>query len=228
MAIVRLLSYNTRKKSYEKKYKNALKILKTLYAEMQLKSSSDAHITSDTLREAFSEFRFSVDERVAKAMDKILGLGKAWDILEEDNLSPAEAREWLKKHRVPEVKVVIPKFRVGDVVINSAREPWQTPNRITAIQKDGYNFDGFGNCGRGFIGFSFENEYELVEQKPILWSKEDDRQLNYVRSHLEYLRDYDKSYRSKEDRAVLKQQLDWLCSLPQRIVDTYENDKNTK
>ena len=85
---------------------------------------------------------------------------------------PAEWSEKDEKMKEPEVKVFIPKFRVGDVIIKSSKEAWVKPCRITSISEHGYNFDNTDDCGGGFIGFSFEDEYEL--KRHAGWSEEDE------------------------------------------------------
>ena len=79
-----------------------------------------------------------------------------------DRLYAAEKElEELKKKRAR-----IPKFRVGDIIISKKHEAWEKERRITAIDENGYNFDLVEGYGGGFIGFAFEDDYELVTPKP--------------------------------------------------------------
>lgn len=54
------------------------------------------------------------------------------------------------------------------------------------------------------------------ERKPADWSEEDESHLNYITCHLEYLRDYDKSYQGYEDKSILLRDIAWLKSLRSR------------
>ena len=63
-----------------------------------------------------------------------------------------------------QIKVVIPKFRVGDIIHNP-RQAWQGPLKIRSIYEHGYNFDTVNTPGGGCLGFAFEKEYDLVKKE---------------------------------------------------------------
>jgi hypothetical protein len=84
------------------------------------------------------------------------------DIIREDCLRKALA--WLEKQgkqeSVVDTKVIIPKFRVGDIV-KSKSQPMLSPRKIISIGKDCYWCED-----RGCIGFAWEDDCEIVEQNP--------------------------------------------------------------
>ena len=82
-----------------------------------------------------------------------------------------------QKEQKQGIKVRIPKFRVGDIIQRIPLEAWDSTKKITSIDEHGYNYN-LSHLGDtvsgGAIGFAFEDEYELVEQKPAeKLSKED-------------------------------------------------------
>ena len=82
-----------------------------------------------------------------------------------------------RKEQKQGIKVRIPKFRVGDIIQRIPLETWDSTKKITSIDEHGYNYN-LSHLGDtvsgGAIGFAFEDEYELVEQKPAeKLSKED-------------------------------------------------------
>ena len=105
-----------------------------------------------------------------------------------ENCDPATMKEVSdyvekQKEQKPITIVRIPKFRVGDIIQHVPLEKWDRSRRITSIDEDGYYYDTKhlgDNFSGGFIGFSFEDEYELVEQKTAEWSEEDERMLNGI------------------------------------------------
>jgi hypothetical protein len=100
---------------------------------------------------------------------------------------PLTSREWfnegikyaqrLQKEQKPAIKLVFPRFRVGDIIRN-VHDKWdKTTKRISYVGEHGYCFDYKhlrGNAGGGSFGFCYEDYYELVEQKPAEWSEEDE------------------------------------------------------
>ena len=62
------------------------------------------------------------------------------------------------------------KFNVGDI-IKSTSHPMLRPRKIISIDKDCYWCED-----KGCIGFAWEDDWELVEQKPS-WNKEDEEKM---------------------------------------------------
>ena len=65
----------------------------------------------------------------------------------------------LEKQREQKTAVYVPKFRVGDIVKSKSR-PMLDARKIISIDKDCYWCED-GRC----LGFAWEDDYELVEQK---------------------------------------------------------------
>jgi hypothetical protein len=85
-----------------------------------------------------------------------------------DRLYAAEKElEELKKRRAR-----IPKFRIDDIIISKKHEAWEKELRITAIDENGYYFVLVEGNGSGYIGFAFEDDYELATPKAAEWSEE--------------------------------------------------------
>jgi len=76
-----------------------------------------------------------------------------------------------QKEQKPEIKVIIPKFRVGDIIKRVPLEKWDSTIRVESIDEHGYTFSfkHLNKSGGGYIGFAFEKEYEIDEQKPAEW-----------------------------------------------------------
>lgn len=96
---------------------------------------------------------------------------------EKFSMKVKDILSWLEKQgeQKPAVdtKVVIPKFRVGDIV-KSKSQPMLSPRKIISIGKDCYWCED-----RGCIGFAWEDDCEIVEQNPA-WSEEDEKTLNDI------------------------------------------------
>ena len=128
-----------------------------------------------------------------------------------------------QKEQKPKTMVRIPKFRVGDIIQHVPLEEWDRSRRITSIDKGGYYCDtkhlgdNFSGC---FIGFSFEDEYELVERKPAEWSEEDEEIISSIVDDLKRLK---KKFTGLTGEHAYEVKINWLKSLrpqPQRR-DTY-------
>lgn len=129
---------------------------------------------------------------------------KDWDLFqipekdtadEWDGHTPQEAAERIHKYLLetqkeqkPVKMVHIPKFRVGDIV-QHVHEKWDRTMKIAEIDEYGYRYDfshrGHPVWGGGF-GFTCEDDYELVERKPVMWSEEDEKQYQFVLDELRY------------------------------------------
>ena len=152
------------KKEYEKKLSEAERLHK-----VAVETNNDN--TRMTLEELYPELIESKDERTRREIIAFIEWAEDRGSMRDDwhqKKLPEKWIHWLKnrKEEEPKVKIITPKFRVGDVVIESAREKWMEPERITSIEKDGYCVDN------GFIGFAFEKDYELYTDTE--WSKENE------------------------------------------------------
>jgi len=157
---------------------------------------------SNVAEEIFSIFEESEDERIRKAIIKIVKK-------DEERIgvnAHLKKIQWLEKQgeQKPAVdtKVVIPKFRVGDIV-KSKSQPMLSPRKIISIGKDCYWCED-----RGCIGFAWEDDCEIVEQKTA-WSEDDENRINRLIAYFE-----DKESFTAEDDVVYA---NWLKSLKDRV-----------
>ena len=113
---------------------------------------------SNVADEIFSEYEESEDERIRKELIAMVRLS----CTNGDDIDKKIA--WIEKQgeQKPAVdtKVIIPKFRVGDIV-KSKSQPMLSPRKIISIGKDCYWCED-----RGCIGFAWEDDCEVVEQNP--------------------------------------------------------------
>ena len=78
--------------------------------------------------------------------------------------------EWLEnRDQKVHVKTIvrIPKFKIGDIIQRVPHEKWDRTKRVCFIDENGYGID-YSHLGDtvsgGYIGFSFEDNYELVKE----------------------------------------------------------------
>lgn len=142
---------------YKKKYKEALEWMRELYPTMVSCADKEAAL------KYFPEIKESENERTRKELINYL-----------DNFTNSEDRElvdkfiaWLEKQGELKPAVVIPKFRVGDVIRIKGSN---AEHKITDISGVCYRGNGWG---LDIIAGDESNVYELVEQKPA-WSEVDE------------------------------------------------------
>ena len=119
--------------------------------------------------DSFPELRESEDERIRKGLINFLRSPFIKETLIDEKVAPWITYLEKQKEQKPTSIVRIPKFRVGDIIQHVPLEKWDRSIRVRAIDENGYSIDYThigDNVSGGYIGFSFENEYELVEQKP--------------------------------------------------------------
>lgn len=147
---------------YEKAYKEALERAKGL-----IDFCSDSELK--TLENVFPELRESEDERVRKGILHLIGCASEQEWCKA-NVSIGEVQTWLEKQTEQNlansakickdesnIVVVIPKFRVGDVIRPKGSTAEYTIESIS------------GECYRGNLWrlpISCDNDYELVGQTP--------------------------------------------------------------
>ena len=128
----------------------------------------------EILEKHFPELKESEDERIRKAVLKAIMTDEGRGVMKDGGFKVEDILSWLEKKKEPQVKVIIPKFRVGDIIRERQKAyPSEPDAKITSIVEYYYRFENVDGSGGGSIGFAFEDEYELVEQKPS-WSKEDE------------------------------------------------------
>ena len=72
---------------YEQKYKEALKVIESLYNVVKYQSSSGALLASQTIEKAFPELKESEDERIRKELISFITDRKNWFPKEETKAS---------------------------------------------------------------------------------------------------------------------------------------------
>lgn len=152
----------------------------------------------------------SEDERIRKELISLVKEIRVTDRFYDLNKMIA----WLEKQGEQKTKVIILKFRIGDVIIKSTKAKWEKPVRIVSIEKDGYSTVPIDTYGGGFIGFAFEEEYELYKQE---WSEEDETKLRTAQTFI-------RNTSLIEVDGIKEATIDWLKSLKDRITPTNKND----
>ena len=177
---------------YEKKYKEALEKAQRFY-------NNSVAITKKGLEDIFPELKESEDEEI-KEMLKVAVERTPWMQDKKE-----KCYEWLEKQGEQNPVVVIPKFRVGDVIRLKGSTAEYT---IESISGECYHGKGWG------LHIGYEEDYELVEQNPS-WSEEDEQmyiEIIYILA----------GFRGNEVK------LDWLKSIKDRIQPKQEWSENEK
>jgi hypothetical protein len=157
---------------YEKEYKELVGKIDKAYLYAQTDS------TKAVLEEIRPELREVGDEEVRKAMIDFFKHEreevKDGIAVLHYGVNVERMIAWLEKRGEQKTVVVIPKFRVGDVIRPKGSTAEYT---IESISGECYHGKGWGLC----IGC--ENDYELVEPTPA-WSGEDKRKMDRIYSIL--------------------------------------------
>ena len=103
-----------------------------------------------------------------------------------------------------EQKPIIPKFRIGDIITPKDKNEHYT---ITDIVDEWYEFRE--KHINGGIPIHYQDAWQLVEQKPVEWSDEDEKMLERLIRYFE-----DEEYFSAEDDVAYSI---WLKSLKDRV-----------
>lgn len=124
------------------------------------------------LERLFPQLIESEDEKIRKEIIALIDWSKSYHASGMTNDDAKKMLAWLEKQgeqkTTVDTKVIIPKFRVGDIV-KSKSQPMLTPRKIISISKDCYFCED-----RGCIGFAWEDDYVIVEQKHAAWSEKDE------------------------------------------------------
>ena len=118
----------------------------------------------------------SEDERIRKALMQNLKERFGTKGNMGEGLDMPDVLAWLEKQGEQKSVVVIPKFRVGDVIRPKGSTAEYT---IESISGECYHGKGWG------LHISCDNDYELVGQKPTEWSKEDENHVKSILSTIE-------------------------------------------
>ena len=171
----------------------------------------EGKMSQEVLDILFPELKESEDERIMKNiitfLDELFSLGKNTNFDKWSKSDCAEWIAWIKKQGEP--KVIIPNFRVGDIIRlkNSDAE-----YKITEIS-DGY-YRGKGWC-LDIVAGDESDDYELVKQN-LAWSEEDSFMIDKAESWLDTLCDYLKDS-SSDCISEVRTVIDRLKALKNRI-----------
>ena len=168
-----------------KAYDEALKVLHKY-------DGANIMFSQSLKEEMFPELKEeSKDEKIRKSIIAIIN-----NYVDNSNTFKPKMIAWLEKQGEQETVVVIPKFRVGDVIRPKGSMAEYT---IESISGECYHGKGWG------LNISSDDDYELVEQKSS-WNKEDEKHRKWI---LEYL--YDGLQKSDEQfKGQFKCAIAWL------------------
>ena len=146
---------NNKMVDYEKKYNDALAIMKEYMG-----SGNAGVIAENVILKAFPELAKPTEERIKNMLSNLIKMHS--DIIGED--LKMNMLEWIKKASVNNnVQKHGPKFRIHDKI--RSKNPNDTDIIIiTSITEKGYNYDYVNNIGGGFFTFLMEDNYELVDR----------------------------------------------------------------
>ena len=146
---------------YEKAYKNLVTKVKNAHLYAQTDS------TKNVLEDILPELAESDNERIRKkCIELIKRVIPSGDSQSQESKEILDCISYLEKQK-PEIKYVYPKFRKGDVIEPITPNGYFTPVRVVGI------WDGSYSCrsddGKAYLSLPIkqEDEYRLVEQKPI-------------------------------------------------------------
>lgn len=179
-------------KDYKKILEGVVKIISTT-------KKSDIGFVNicDYIGENCPELKESEDEKIRKELIAYcqVNMGHTWhDIKQEDYIA------YLEKQKPVEtkIKVVVPKFRVGETITDDTGV--YPHKKIEAIENENYVVRCLYTNQKHYIPIDTQDEYVLVEQKPVEWSEEDEKILNLIIARLHShpgveLEEYEKLYR---------------------------------
>ena len=130
-------------------------------AKSKIKNDKDHVLYEDDIIELFPALKESEDERIRKVIYELVEAQPTKEFI--GDVRKDDCLAWLKKQREQE-HVIIPKFKIGDVICHKNSS---APFTITGISNERYLGNGWS------LPFSADKDYDLVEQKP--WSEEDER-----------------------------------------------------
>ena len=161
------------------------------------------------LQDLFPELAESEDETIRKFIKDVLdSYGRSIKCPTKDILLYEKSVAWLKKQ--DEQKPVVPKFRVGDKVKKGYLTYTVEDIGEDSYKLQAYSKDGDKGCTE-FLTIGYEKDYELVESKPIEWSKEDEEMLEKVIDNIECPPCTTANYKP------IREMVDWLKFLKDRV-----------
>jgi hypothetical protein len=118
-----------------------------------------------------------------------------------------------------EIEYIYPKFRIGDVIVQTQPNGNSQPVRVLSISKKNQSYccESDDHNVYSSIPIRCENEYKLVEQKPA-WSEEDEAMLFHIIEHFEW-------FYKEFHPDVPTFEIGWLKSLKDRVQPNKEWSK---
>ena len=166
---------------------------------------TDGQVSQEVAEKYFPELKESKnkeDERLRKTTIAFLE-----DLAEQGYENAVECIDWLNKQGEQNAIVVIPKFRVGDVIVEIKPNGYCQPVRVKYVGEESYSCES--DNGKRFLSFpvTSQDEYKLVEQKSAEWSEDDQSNFNELSSFIL------ETYRTEDASRLLI----WFKSLKERI-----------
>ncbi len=166
---------------------------------------TDGQVSQEVAEKYFPELKESKnkeeDERLRKTTIAFLE-----DFAEQGYENAVECIDWLIKQGNQNTIVVIPKFRVGDVIRPKGSMAEYT---IESISGECYHGKGWG------LHISRDDDYELVKQNPA-WSEEDEEELKIALNTLEEAGQYSSAKWLKN-----------VCLVPQTMQKSWSEEDET-
>ena len=163
-------------------------------AKSKIRNDKDHVLYEEDILDIFPSLKES-DEEIRKEIVNFINHKKAMgSVTPEESKRTGSWIAWLEKKCNQKPAVIIPKFRVGDVIRLKGSTAEYT---IESISGECYHGKGWG------LHIGCEEDYELVEQKPA-WSEEDEQmyiEIIYILA----------GFRGNEVK------LDWLKSIKDRV-----------
>lgn len=187
---------------YKKRNEEILEKLRTLRDSW----ASTNNRAAKEIEEAIPELIESEDERIRKEIiDFATKANNGVTSILANNYNFNKWIAWIEKRAEQKTVVIIPKFRVGDVIRPKGSTAEYT---IESISGECYHGKGWG------LHISYDDDYELVEQKPAEWSEEDESKIKGIINTLEGLYDNAASDTTKD---LYRAKIDFLKSLKERV-----------
>lgn len=180
---------------YKKRNEEILEKLRTLRDSW----ASTNNRAAKEIEEAIPELIESEDEKIRKEIiDFATKANNGVTSILANNYNFNKWIALIEKQAEQKTVVIIPKFRVGDVIRPKGSTAEYT---IESISGECYHGKGWG------LHLSNDDDYELVEQKPAEWSEEDEKLLRDVSDTYFY---NDEDYPEETYKQMLKRVLDWM------------------
>lgn len=167
-----------------KRYDEAIKVAKS-----KIKNDKDHVLYEDDIIEIFPELKESEDERILKNLKAVV---KAYDMWAERGLDMNDILAWLEKQGEQKQTVIIPRFRVGDVITSTKNSALKYKIKAVGVLNElgEYDYvveDVTDTDYKGRIhemSISKVDEWGVVVEQKSAWSEEGKRKMYRIYSIL--------------------------------------------